>query len=80
MVVPFTSDQPFWGQRVADLGAGPQPIHVRLSAERLARAIIAATSDEEMRRCTEGIGRALRAEDGVGRAVGIIDRYLSVRG
>lgn len=81
VVVPFTSDQPFWGQRVASLGAGPQPIPVRrLSAERLARAIIAATSDEEMRYCAERIGRAVRAEDGVGKAVGIIDRYLSVRG
>jgi len=77
VVVPFTSDQPFWGQRVANLGAGPDPIPVRqLSPERLARVIVAATIDPEMRQCAERIGRAIRAEDGVGRAVGIIGRYL----
>ena len=26
VVVPFFGDQPFWGQRVADLGVGPAPI------------------------------------------------------
>ncbi len=26
IIVPHFIDQPFWGQRVADLGAGPQPI------------------------------------------------------
>jgi len=26
VVVPFAMDQPFWGSRVAALGAGPEPI------------------------------------------------------
>ena len=26
IVIPFFADQPYWGQRVADLGVGPAPI------------------------------------------------------
>src|SRR5690606_7322177 len=26
IVCPYFGDQPFWGRRVADLGAGPQPL------------------------------------------------------
>ena len=33
-------DQPFWGRRVAKLGAGPEPIpRKKLTVERLAQAI-----------------------------------------
>ncbi|HEY1012134.1 MAG TPA: glycosyltransferase, partial [Herpetosiphonaceae bacterium] len=39
VIVPFMGDQPFWGRRVADLGAGPAPIpRKQLTAERLAAA------------------------------------------
>ncbi len=27
LVVPFTADQPFWGQRMAEPGVGPGPFH-----------------------------------------------------
>jgi UDP:flavonoid glycosyltransferase YjiC (YdhE family) len=76
-VVPFTSDQPFWGRRVHDLGVGPVPIPAsRLSAGRLAAAIEALTGDDDMRRRAESLARAIREEDGVGEAIRIIDRYL----
>jgi sterol 3beta-glucosyltransferase len=79
-VVPFTSDQPFWGRRVHELGAGPEPIPApRISAKRLAEAIGAVTNDGDMRRRAELIGEAIRAEDGVGEAIGIIGRYLDVK-
>ncbi len=29
IIVPFFADQPFWGQRVADLGVGPRRFHAR---------------------------------------------------
>ena len=51
VVVPFFGDQPFWGQRVADLGVGPEPIpRKKLTAERLAQAIQIAVTDQAMRR------------------------------
>jgi UDP:flavonoid glycosyltransferase YjiC (YdhE family) len=70
-------DQPFWGQRVADLGVGPRPIpRKHLTVERLATAIRAAVTDREMRHRARVLGARIRAEDGVGRAVSIIDRYV----
>lgn len=80
VVVPHMADQLYWGRRVATLGVGPPPINrPRLQAENLAAAIRAATGDAEMRRRAEELGRRIREEDGVGRAVGIIERHLEAR-
>lgn len=76
VVVPFMGDQPFWGRRVAALGAGPSPIpRKRLTGERLAGAIGECVSNTTIRRRADELGRAIRAEDGVGRAVAAIDRF-----
>lgn len=81
IVVPFHGDQPYWGQQVAALGAGPRPIpRNRLSADRLARAIDAAVTDQEMRRRAAALGAAIRAEDGVARAVEAIAGVAHSRG
>lgn len=73
VVVPFGMDQPFWASRVAALGAGPAPVpRRRLTASSLAAAL-RATTDERMRERAADIGRRLRAEDGVGRAVAHYD-------
>lgn len=77
VVVPFMVDQPFWGRRVHALGAGPAPLpQPGLTAEALARAIIVATSDPDIRRRAAALGAALRAEDGVGAALTRITHYL----
>jgi UDP:flavonoid glycosyltransferase YjiC (YdhE family) len=78
IVVPFFSDQPFWGRRVAAVGAGPAPIpRKELTPERLAAAITKAVSDPSIRHNAAAIGEKIRAENGVQRAVEIIERYLS---
>jgi UDP:flavonoid glycosyltransferase YjiC (YdhE family) len=78
VVVPFFMDQPFWGQRVADLGVGPRPIPIkRLSVERLAAGITTAITDQEVQKRAGVLGKRICAEDGVSRAVEVIDRYLS---
>ena len=75
VVVPFFGDQPFWGQRVADLGVGPAPIpRKKLTVERLARAIRTAVTDEAMRGRAAELGKTIRAEDGVGNAVAVVAR------
>jgi sterol 3beta-glucosyltransferase len=81
IIVPFIGDQPFWGRRVYELGAGPAPIpQKRLNADNLAAAIQAAVSDPAMSRRAAELGEKIRAEDGIARAVAIINRRLGVRG
>jgi len=78
VVVPIFGDQPFWAQRVFQLGAGPRPIPAkRLSATALAEAISRARDDETFRCQATRIGRQIRAEDGVARAVEAIQDHLA---
>lgn len=73
IVVPFTSDQPFWGRRVRVLGAGPQPIPAqKLSASALADAIHATTTSDLIRARARELGVRIQNEDGVATAAKII--------
>jgi UDP:flavonoid glycosyltransferase YjiC (YdhE family) len=75
IVVPFTVDQPFWGARVAALGAGPTPIpRARLTRARLAEALRRTVADEAMHARAAELGALIRAEDGVAEAVGHFER------
>jgi UDP:flavonoid glycosyltransferase YjiC (YdhE family) len=77
IIVPSFLDQPFWGQRIAQLGIGPQPIpRNKLSADRLAAAITNAVSDKDMHERAAAIGTQIREEDGVANAVEVINRSL----
>lgn len=77
LVVPFLFDQHFWGRRLAELGVAPPPLPFRsLSAARLAQAITAAVSDQEMRRRAATLGHKIRAETGLEAAVAIIRREI----
>jgi sterol 3beta-glucosyltransferase len=77
VVVPFIVDQLFWGKRVRDLGAGPEPIAAkRLTSANLAEAICRAAGDPIIRERAEALGSAIRAEDGVRSAVAIIRQHL----
>jgi len=73
VVLPHAADQPFWGRRVAAIGAGPAPLNLkRLTTQDLARAFEQAESQPIRARAAE-LGGLLRAEDGVGNAVRIIE-------
>lgn len=75
VIIPFMGDQPFWGRRVADLGVGPAPIpRKQLTARRLAEAITVSVMQAGMRQRADELGRNIRAEDGIGAAVALIDR------
>lgn len=78
IVVPFFGDQPFWGDRVVQLGVSPDSIPKRqLTAQRLTAAIRRATQDEALRARASAIGAAIREENGVQNAVQIMHRYLA---
>ena len=77
VIVPFVLDQPFWGARIKALGVGPEPVpRKNLTVDRLAAAISQAVTDPAMRQRAAACGAAIRAEDGVGNAVALIQRYL----
>lgn len=73
IVVPFFGDQPFWGQRVAALGVGPQPIpRQQLNTSRLAQAIQLAVTDATMQTRAAELGKKIQSEDGVANAIKVI--------
>lgn len=77
VVVPFIVDQPFWGARVKALGVGPAPLpRKRLTAENLACAIDIAATDAGIKRRATALGEALRAEDGMHNAVGVVRQSI----
>jgi UDP:flavonoid glycosyltransferase YjiC (YdhE family) len=75
VICPFFGDQPFWGRRVAALGVGPAPIpQKKLTAARLAAALRTVAEDAAMRMRAQTLGEAIRSEDGVGRAVALLEQ------
>jgi UDP:flavonoid glycosyltransferase YjiC (YdhE family) len=76
VVVPFFTDQSFWGARVASLGVGARPIpQAKLSADRLAAAL-EETRGAGMRERARVLGEKIQAEDGVARAVEAFHRFV----
>jgi sterol 3beta-glucosyltransferase len=77
MAVPYGADQAFWGWRLHALGAGPAPITYRaVTAEKLAAAIRKGSTDAAMRDAAAQVGERIAAEDGVGRAVEIVQAAM----
>ncbi|WP_018221725.1 glycosyltransferase [Salinispora pacifica] len=81
VICPFLLDQFVWGRQVFALGAGSAPIPQRkLTAQRLATAIRAVTTDADIQAAAAKLGRSLASEDGVANAVGRIDALLGPTG
>lgn len=78
LVCPFVVDQPFWGRRVHDLGAGPAPIAQKaLRTDNVAQALRALVDDEGFRRNAGAIGENLRQEDSMTHALAFIEAQLA---
>ncbi len=76
--VPFFADQYFWGDRLARLGVGPKPVpQNRLTVERLASAITQATSDPRMKQRAAVVGKRVRSERGVEKAVEAFEQEVA---
>jgi UDP:flavonoid glycosyltransferase YjiC (YdhE family) len=75
IVVPFMGDQPFWGERVHAIGAGPRPVLIKnLTVEKLSQAIVDA-DEQLLRGRAQAIGQQILGEDGTGEAVKWIEEY-----
>ena len=78
IIIPFFVDQPYWAQRVYDLGVGTKPIpRTKLTADKLAAAIQEATSNCAMQDKVAELGKKIAAEDGIGAAVKAIQEFLA---
>jgi UDP:flavonoid glycosyltransferase YjiC (YdhE family) len=70
------NDQAAWAERVVTLGVGPRlPGIKQLTAEKLAEAIQIAVTGSALRVRAAALGEKIRAEDGLARAVEIIERH-----
>jgi sterol 3beta-glucosyltransferase len=66
--VPVLADQPFWAARLHALGAAPAPIPLsRLTADRLAGAVRAVTSNPHYGARAKALSARLATEDGATR-------------
>jgi sterol 3beta-glucosyltransferase len=71
-VVPFFGDQPFWAHCLQQRGVAPAALERRtLTAEALAGAI-KEMGRPEMVAAAVALGRAVSAEDGIGRAIELL--------
>jgi sterol 3beta-glucosyltransferase len=78
IIVPSIADQHHWGREVARLGVGPAAIPARrLNVENLTEAIRRVTGDEAMQERAVDLGRRIAAEDGVARAVQVIEAHCA---
>ncbi|KAJ6107264.1 hypothetical protein N7523_008587 [Penicillium sp. IBT 18751x] len=69
IIVPFFGDQPFWGEMIARIGAGPKPLPFKkLTAPDLAAAIGAALEPDIIQRAKE-LGEQVHQESGVDAGV-----------
>lgn len=75
VIIPFFGDQPFWGQRIADLGVGAKPIsRKKLTVEKLANAIQEVVTNEGMRHRAAKLGKQIQTENGIQSAVEIFNK------
>jgi sterol 3beta-glucosyltransferase len=76
IIAPFMGDQPFWAQRLRGLRAAPRPnARRRLTAENLATAIDAVFAEPRIQARAAEIGERIRSEDGIARAVKVIEQF-----
>ncbi|RBR07234.1 uncharacterized protein FIESC28_10733 [Fusarium coffeatum] len=75
-IIPFFGDQPFWGQMVANAGAGPHPIpHARLNVMNLSEAIGYCLS-QKASDAARAIADRMAGETGVRAAVQSFHKQL----
>lgn len=74
LICPLMADQPFWGRRVHELGAGPPPVPLRrLTPDALVRTLDRLVSDDGYRRRAGELGEAIARERGTTRAAELIE-------
>ncbi|HZU86401.1 MAG TPA: glycosyltransferase [Anaerolineaceae bacterium] len=77
ILTPLAGDQSAWADLVVKAGVGPRaPSMKKLTPEKLAAAITRAVADPEMRARAAALGEKIRAEDGISRAIEVIEGHV----
>lgn len=75
LAIPFGVDQPYHAWRLERLGVGPAPVPItRLRPDRLATRLGELVGTPAYARRAAEVGEAVRAEDGVGATLALLDR------
>ncbi len=75
--VPFVFDQFYWGQRISQLGVGPDPIpYKKLTVERLREAIEVGVGSPQIKQNAVELGQKIQKENGIETALGIIEKIV----
>ncbi|MCG8492830.1 MAG: glycosyltransferase [Sneathiellales bacterium] len=75
LILPFFADQPFWGKRVNEIGAGPRPVpQKKVTVASLTKALLTASQDPDILKAATEIGIQIREEDGIEKAAEIIEK------
>ena len=78
MAVPHIIDQFIWGQKLAELGVGPVPIpRTRLAVENMREALVELTQNREFREKSKSIGDKIKQENGIEKAVRLIEQSIN---
>ena len=78
--VPFVFDQFYWGQRISQLGVGPDPIpYKKLTVERLQEAIELGVGSPQLKQNAVELGHKIQKENGIESALGIIEKIVRTK-
>jgi UDP:flavonoid glycosyltransferase YjiC (YdhE family) len=78
LVIPHIADQFYWGQRIHELGVGPQPIRrTELDTDRLVAALGQLVRNEKLRAAASEIGEQIRSEHGIENGVQLIEETFA---
>ncbi|MCG7611015.1 MULTISPECIES: glycosyltransferase [Mycobacterium] len=74
------SDQPFWAQRLVELGVSPPPLRQgRLNPDDLGASIRTVLSTKTFRNNAESLALQINAEDGAAKVTSSVEQALSYR-
>ncbi len=78
LVIPHIADQFFWGQKVCELGVGPQPIRrTELGTDGLAASLDELVRNENLHTSARTLGEQIRSENGIENAVRLIEETFA---
>jgi sterol 3beta-glucosyltransferase len=77
LIIPHLVDQPFWGERLHELGVGPAPIgRQRLTAASFAAALQDLAHNAKYRQHAQRIQAQVSSEDGLQQAYAFLQTHL----